>query len=175
MAVYQPNFASRNQQTQEKKESGRRSDTWSRHHVVQGRNTCVCVRICLCVCWWSEQRQAFLVNTDVCVISAIFVSLIWLLCAMCIFCVCVCIWVCVFLSTPMHAPYEHAERKEVDRHVSMNKEIALKLENSLINQDLFWMLMWLSGRCRVCLLADAGVQTTCTSVWYCSVILQASR
>lgn len=93
----------------------------------------------VCVCADSQSSGKPFGNINICVISAVFVSFISQLCAMFIFCVCliVCICVCVFVSTPMHAPYEHAEREEVDRHMSMNKRVALKLENSFINRDSF--------------------------------------
>lgn len=37
--------------------------------------------------------------------------------------VCVCAYLCVFMSAPVLSPYEHAEQKEVDHHMSMNKKM----------------------------------------------------
>lgn len=134
---------------------------------MQGR-AWMCVCVCV-LCLDSEQWEAFLL----CVISAIFVSLISLLSGVPFFCMSMCLCLCLCLYPPHACSIRSCGGKQWNVTWSVNKNAAPKPESRLINRDLFWMLMRLTGA--LFPFSQTLCTTTCTFVWYYSVILQASR
>lgn len=114
------------------------------------------VYVCICLDLLIEQWQAFPVNTNVCVTSAIFVRFISLLWAPCIFYVCVS-FASKSMCPSLHSLYKCKAKSERKWIVTLPRKRALKL-------DKVWYIRTCSGcgcgsAASCCLLTDACEQT----------------